>query len=82
MGLEAIESRKKELHAKVKAKFLQSIDSFKSQVDDFCSEQVLGGSAESDATIAAMERLSKAQHLVEGLGIEARTKPLPMMSVE
>jgi len=55
---------------------------FKSQVDAFCSEQVLVNSAESDATIAAMERLTKAQRLVEGLGFDTRSKPLPMVGIE
>lgn len=49
--------------------------SFKDQVDTFCNERAATNTLQSEETIAAMARLSRAQQLVESLGLEARQGP-------
>lgn len=49
--------------------------SFKGQLDGYVASHVAANSAESDEALAALERLSRAQALVESLGLEARTRP-------
>lgn len=81
-GLQSMEERRQQLHAMIdelaqvglhffehqRQQFLRTLESFKQDVDGFCTDEVAKGQQISYETVTAHERLSRAQLLVQSLG--------------